>query len=225
MTNTNRTRRTAPRLIEIFGSAAVLALLVAMLVPVLGMAKLRGQTTTDMSNLRQLSLATEVYAIDSNDKLPLAFVPKRQSDLCSADATWRQRLLPYLTTRRLFVSPTAPNTPGTLCPAGSSIRYVGNYGAQVFWAGRWEDSLSLSSFQIPSDTFLYGINGDSSPLVSPEANRCSTKHLSQGGTLAKMDRVTWSFADGHVKQLSVGETYAKDCARWQPLKPRAYFEP
>ncbi|HRI42567.1 MAG TPA: hypothetical protein PLL78_14480 [Fimbriimonadaceae bacterium] len=225
MTHSNRTRRPAPRLIEIFGSAAVLALLVAVLAPILGMAKLRGKTTTDMSNLRQLSLATEVYALDSNDRLPLAFDPHNRSDLCSEDATWRQRLLPYLTTRRLFVSPTAPNTPGTLCPAGSAIRYVGNYGAQVFWASRGEDSLSLSSFQIPSDTFLFGINADSSPVVAPENGRCSAYPFAPTGTLAKAEKVTWSFADGHVKQLTQSETYAKDCSRWQTFKPRAYFEP
>lgn len=225
MTNSHRSRRTAPRLFEVFASAAILALLVALLVPVLGMAKLRGQTTTDMSNLRQLSLATEVYALDSNERLPLAFDPERRSDVCSPESTWRQRLLPYLTTRSLFVSPTAPNSPGVLCPAGSPIRYVGNYGAQVFWASRGADSLSLSSFQIPSDTFLLGINSDSSSVVAPENGRCSMIPFSPRGSLARSERVTWSFADGHVKQLTQAESYAKDCSRWHLVKPKAYFDP
>lgn len=222
--NDSPRRGWAPRAIEIFASALVLALLTALLVPVLGMAKLRGETTIDMSNLRQLSLATEVYALDSNDRLPIAFDPNKRSDRCSAEATWRQRLLPYLTTRKLFVSPTAPNAPGAPCPAGSPIRFLGSYGAQVFWAEQGTDTPTLGSFQIPSDTFLFGINSDSSALVTPDPNRCALRGPAIEGRLAEGKRSTWSFADGHVAQLAEKETYAKDCSRWQLIKPRTYFE-
>jgi DNA replication and repair protein RecF len=58
-------------LIELLVTIAVIAILAALLMPALSMAKDRARKTECLNNLRQIEIATHVYASDSQDKLPL----------------------------------------------------------------------------------------------------------------------------------------------------------
>lgn len=57
-------------LIELLVVIAVIAILAAMLLPALGMAKLRAQSIYCMNNLKQLQLAIEMYADENKQKFP-----------------------------------------------------------------------------------------------------------------------------------------------------------
>ena len=56
-------------LIELLVVIAIIAILAAMLLPVLASAKQQGQGAKCMSNLKQLQLAWIMYADDNNGKL------------------------------------------------------------------------------------------------------------------------------------------------------------
>src|SRR5258707_7184490 len=70
--NTNRRRR-GFTLVELLVVIAIIAVLIAILLPVLNKAKLAGQRTTCMSQVRQLTIAFRMYTEDNKGYLPMGW--------------------------------------------------------------------------------------------------------------------------------------------------------
>ncbi len=116
-------KRGAFTLIEILVVIAIIAVLAAMLFPVVSQARERARMTGCLSNARQLALAVHAYTQDFDEALPPstnyaipASVPER---------IWTRLIQPYVRDTGIFVCPSAS---GSGFPADWSQRGVGSIG-------------------------------------------------------------------------------------------------
>ncbi len=111
-------------LIELLVVISIIALLVGILLPALGAARRSAQTSKCLSNVRQIALASQFYANDFNDYLPLIPAFNRQGDQFYL-------LESYLGGDEIFVCPSAEGT-------SSSGRLWNWQGPNFFGNGRYE---------------------------------------------------------------------------------------
>jgi type II secretory pathway pseudopilin PulG len=70
VSNRSSLERVAFTIVELLVVIAVIAILVAVLIPVLGIAKEKSRRVVCQSNIHQFALATHIYANSNNDRLP-----------------------------------------------------------------------------------------------------------------------------------------------------------
>jgi prepilin-type processing-associated H-X9-DG protein len=84
---------------------AIIAILASLLLPALARAKEKGRTTACLSNMRQVGLATMMYANDHNDFLPYgyAYTWPGQTHLY----WWQDLCRPYINSESVYSCPSA----------------------------------------------------------------------------------------------------------------------
>jgi prepilin-type N-terminal cleavage/methylation domain-containing protein len=100
-------------LIEVLVVMAIIAIIAAILIPSLNSALERAKATKDMSNLRQIGAATQMYMNDNNGVFP-----------GSATLPWMSQLNPkYLSSWRVLESPFDKRSTSELGNAQTAISY------------------------------------------------------------------------------------------------------
>jgi prepilin-type N-terminal cleavage/methylation domain-containing protein/prepilin-type processing-associated H-X9-DG protein len=147
-------------LIELLVVIAIIAILAAMLLPALSRAKESGKTIACLNNLRQLSLASQMYVDDNHGYYPPRSETNRWPNLMFDDYGHSVKLL--LCPDEAGTPTTAGITGVTNAADGSPRSYFIN-GWNDFFAGSdgdnglaVGDSMKQSAIQYPSDTFLFG---------------------------------------------------------------------
>lgn len=153
--------RRAFTLVELLVVIAIIALLAALLLPVLSVAKSKGQLIGCLNNLKQLSLAWQMYAADNSSVLVFNSPATGQATPVVTNV-WvagnMQNPLDSTNTaliRRGKLFPYASQVPLYHCPADSSrtagVRRVRSYSMNSWMGSRYMETAQYAS---PYRTFL-----------------------------------------------------------------------
>jgi prepilin-type N-terminal cleavage/methylation domain-containing protein len=128
--------RRAFTLIELLVVIAIIAILAAILFPVFAQAKVAAKNTGDLSNIKQIGTAMQIYATDYDDRYCFGIpdVWSGSPDWGSPSLGWTLSLQPYSKSLPMFRSPLETNS---------------NYGSWGDWQGI-AVSYGANGFTVPN---------------------------------------------------------------------------
>ncbi len=171
---------------------AIIAILAGMILPTLGKAKEKANTIACANNLRQLTLAMQMYGDENNELLPMAGGLVGWND--TNPVPWTRPLLSYYHTTNVLRC-----TSMAQAYKGSIVNYfMGSRGAYVA-AGNQRASVNLRSIRFPSAYILSGDCNYDFGLGDADPDNYSQDTLFKEDLTAHNGLVNVLFADGHVR--------------------------
>jgi prepilin-type N-terminal cleavage/methylation domain-containing protein/prepilin-type processing-associated H-X9-DG protein len=182
-----RCMRAGFTLIELLVVIAVIAILAALLLPVLSNAKERSQRTRCASNVRQIAMASFMFADEHEDTFPTQPEDGVLVEALGGHGTnFYDQLMPYVPQPAVWICPSTKEAPGRLMSYHMNGFLITTNGFKP------------STVRRPSDTLLIGESGGT------RWDRAYLRPDQSGGYLYDRPQITHSgggnatFADGHV---------------------------
>ena len=188
-------------LIELLVVIAIIAILAAMLLPALARAKAQGWSTSCLNGLKQIGLASRMYADDHEDALPRS---------AHTGQSWVGTLQPYTDGTNLW-----------RCPKDTQRTRLYSYAINDFLlppdAGSGaKDYSRLSGVPEPSETFFMAecadayAGNDHFHFADPDDGDYSPAGFTNAvAVIRHLSTANYLFVDGHVERVSWSSVQSK----------------
>lgn len=160
----NRFRRAGFTLIELLVVVAIIIILIAILLPSLGQARLQAKSVACMANLRGVGQGLLIYASEQQDAVMPYLIYRTTTPKDSNDAWWPARLLTYLGgrpvwdyTRSNVMRCPVKNTHEKSYSMNFSTGGLDEFGVKISWAQPWAGKLSTT---LSPSTTIYVADGN-----------------------------------------------------------------
>lgn len=217
-----RSRSKAFTLIELLVVIAIIAILAAILFPVFAQAKAAAKHTTNLSSVKQIATATQMYVTDYDD----VFLCEFNHDSLNDYGEWQWFLQPYMKNRQMVydVNRTRKGCDIYIDPSGRCIGFAPNFGVWDYKGGtgmfdratgnfpittsfggtqngRMWRGKNMTVFESPADMMMFTTTADTPMFTNSfyfQDGDGQLKEPRNGG------RWVQAYTDGHAKTVMFG---------------------
>jgi prepilin-type processing-associated H-X9-DG protein len=181
-------------LIELLVVIAIIAVLAGLLLPALGRAKARARATKCLSNLRQVGLASQMYADDFDGQLPQSQHNR---------ASWVGTLQPYLAGTNLHRCPDDLNRTRIYSYAINDFLNPHPYGAETLDFSRLSFMPQPLQTLFMAETHVTLTGSDHFHFADAQDGGFGTNAFAEQVDVERhQQQANYLFADGHVEALN-----------------------
>ena len=232
--------RPAFTLIELLVVIAIIAILAAILFPVLSRSSEQARKIACASNMKQLALSVLMYASEYDQTLPpysLGAGYQGIEGYGGADGPrWADMIYPYVRNLQIYACPSAA-APVSLYPEGVYLS-VTTYSYGINAAGSattpfGASARPLNAFADPASTIMLAEDGRFDPSGDLESYGLETvvatdtletlsyrvnalRHTGAAPTAYQSQALNLAYVDGHVKFMPLAATYPSQWEAWIP---------